>query len=198
MFQWKYKTERQVNPFAKELLQHLKNPKELTLLDLGCGDGRDAEFFFHQGFTVTAVDLAEEGIQILHERTPEIHAVTMDIREVDFPSASFDVLYAHLSVQYFDDATTRSIFHNMHRMLRPGGCLFVKCKSTRDPLFGKGEKVGENMYRYGKSNTVMTRHFFTQDFMSELLEEFSEKKVSSSTAVYDGKESAFIDAVARK
>ena len=198
MFRWKYKTERQVNPFAKELLQHFKNPKGLTLLDLGCGDGRDAEFFFHQGFTVTAVDLAEEGIQILHERSPEIHAVTMDIRDVDFPSASFDVLYAHLAVQYFDDVTTRSIFHNMHRMLRPGGSLFAKCKSTRDPLFGKGEKVGENMYRYGKSNTVMVRHFFTEEYMSELLEEFSEKEVSSSSAVYDGKESAFIDAVARK
>ena len=198
MFQWKYKDVRQLNPFAKEVLCIIKNPKGLALLDLGCGDGRDAEFFFHQGFTVTAVDLAEEAIQLLQEHIPQIHAVCMDIREVDFPSESFDVLYAHLSVQYFDDATTRSIFHNMHRMLRPDGYLFVKCKSTKDPLFGKGEKMGENLYRYGKTNTVMIRHFFTDDYMGELLKGFSQKHVSSSTAVYDGKESAFIDAVARK
>jgi len=74
----------------------------------------------------------------------------------------------------------------------------VKCKSTEDPLFGQGEKVGENMYRYGKTNTVMIRHFFTEDYMRDLLEGFSEKEISSSKAKYDGKESAFVDGIAVK
>ena len=43
----------------------------------------------------------------------------------------------------------------------------MKCKATDDPLFGKGEKVGENMYRSGH-----TRHFFTTEYMRENLKDF--------------------------
>jgi len=168
-----------------------------ALLDLGCGDGRDAEFFLAHGFTVTAVDLADEAIRSLQERFPKIKAVCTDLRDVHFPDAAFDVIYAHLSLHYFDDATTRTLFRTVHRMLRSGGYFFVKCKSIKDPLFMQGDKVGEDMYRHGDTNP-MTRHFFSEGYMCDLLAEFSEKEIRSSTAKYDGKESAFVDGVARK
>ena len=46
-----------------------------------------------------------------------------------------------------DDPTAKNIFDHLSNILKRGGLIFVTCKSTDDPLFGQGEKVGENMYK---------------------------------------------------
>ena len=65
----------------------------------------------------------------------------------NFENQSFDVIYAHLSLHYFDDLIIDRIMDNLHRILRKGGMIFIKCKSIDDPLFGQGEEVGPNRSR---------------------------------------------------
>ena len=191
--EWTYKQDRSANPFAKEAYALIESKNFKMLLDVGCGDGRDAFFFAEKGFEVTAVDFSESGIRTLRSLNPSIAAHQMDIRDMDFSDASFDVTYAHLSVHYFDDPTTTQIFQNLHRMLKSGGFLFVKCRSTKDPLFGRGEEVGKNIYR-----TNWVRHFFTVEYMKKKLEIFEIVEVREASAAYDGKQSVFIDAIAKK
>ena len=182
------------NTFARrafELIKKAKGPR--TLVDVGCGDGRDSIFFSERGLKVTALDLSESGIEKLKGRDKRIKCVLGDIRKHVFPPDSFDVVYAHLSLHYFDDHATRRIFKKLFRVLRRGGLIFVKCKATDDPLFGKGEKVGENMYRSGH-----TRHFFTTEYMRENLKDFEIIRVRKTRSSYDGFPSAFIEAIASK
>lgn len=191
--EWRSKADRSPNPFARRAWEFLEGTPAGTLLDVGCGDGRDSLFFAERGLRVTAVDFSESGLAVLREADPRIQAVLQDIRKLDFPDASFDAVYAHLSLHYFDDAVTEAIFRNIHRMLRGGGLFFVKCKSLADPLFGKGEKVGENMYR-----TDHVRHFFSPEYLREKLRDFAVVDLQETTASYDGTTSAFIEAVARR
>ena len=191
--EWTDKAERAPNPFARTTWDVLKTTKAKMLLDLGCGDGRDALFFAEKGLEVTAIDFSESGIAILQSMNPAITASVMDIQRVEFPDASFDAIYAHLSIHYFDDAATKDIIQNIHRMLRPGGFFFVKCKSVHDPLFGQGEKVGEDLYR-----TDHVRHFFSLDYMRKSLQDFKVLLLQETTDSYDGKTSAFIEAVGER
>jgi SAM-dependent methyltransferase len=108
-----------------------------------------------------------------------------------FADRSFDAVYAHLSVHYFDDAVTRSVFAEMRRVLRPGGFLFVKCKSVDDCLYGVGEQIGPDMFR-----SDHTRHFFSRDYLQSMLSEFDIVSLRKSSAAYHGKRSAFVQAVA--
>lgn len=78
-------------------------------------------------------------------------------------------------------------------MLRKNGVLFVKCKSTDDPLFGIGKKIAENMYEHGH-----VRHFFSEEHMKQCLQHFVILDVRKTAAHYDGKQSAFIEAVAKR
>jgi SAM-dependent methyltransferase len=190
----RYKTRKMVSPlaFTEKTWDYLKDLGTVHLLDIGCGDGRDSQFFAHKGCTVTAIDYAESAIERVNTLDAGIEARVMDITAMDFPDAHFDAIYAHLAIQYFDDTVTTEVFQNIHRMLKPGGLFFVKCKSTEDRFCGMGEKVGEDMYLYD-----YIRHFFSEDYMREKLERFDIIELASTQDSYDGIESHFIEAVAR-
>ena len=93
-----YTTRRMVPTleFAQKVCAFLPRKEQCSILDVGCGDGRDALYFAEQGLAVTAIDFSEEAIRRLKSENPSIHASVMDIRHLDFPDASFDAVYAHL------------------------------------------------------------------------------------------------------
>ncbi|NTV24555.1 MAG: class I SAM-dependent methyltransferase, partial [Nanoarchaeota archaeon] len=168
---WENRESEAVNNFARRCFSWIKQD-HATLLDLGCGDGRDSIYFAGKGLKVTAVDFSESGIARLKERISlsgmdNIQAIQKDIRKIRLKDNSFDIIYAHLSLHYFDDETTARLFGMIYRILNHRGQLFVKCKSTDDALYGKGENVGKEMYLKGH-----LRHFFTKRYMEEKLERF--------------------------
>jgi hypothetical protein len=71
--------------------------------------------------------------------------------------------------------------------------LFVKCKSIKDPLFGKGKHIGDNRYHLGH-----TRNFFTVAYMMEKLKRFKIISINEIAHDYRGNQSAFIEAIAKK
>ncbi len=190
---WSNRPFKPANPCAKRAYELIKTRGLKTLLDLGCGDGRDAIYFSKKGLKVTAVDFSEGAINKLKSQTDQINCVLEDIRNIQFKDNVFDVIYARLSLHYFDDQTTKNIFDNLSRILKKGGLIFVKCKSTDDPLFGQGEKVGENMYK-----KEHLRHFFTREYMAENLKRFRIIKMRRTSSYASGKRSAFVEGVATK
>ena len=167
------------------------------LLDVGCGNGVDSLFFAKQGYAVTATDFSESGIAALHASAEtdglflrtHLHDTA---KKFPFDHGTFDVIYAHLALHYFDDATTQKVFAEMRRLLKKGGLFFVKCKSTKDCQYGKGEQIGPDMFRDGH-----IRHFFTPAYLRSLLAQYTILSERSSSARYHGKTSAFVQAIAR-
>ena len=190
---WSDRPLEPANNFAKRAYVLIRNKKFKYLLDLGCGDGRDSIYFSNKGLLVTAVDFSESGIEKLKTQSQKINCISEDIRKINFGENSFDIIYAHLSLHYFDDETTSKIFDNLFRVLKKGGLIFVKCKSVDDALFGQGEKVDENMWKKGH-----IRHFFTKEYMTKNLKKFKIIKVKKTSSIYHEYKSAFIEAVATK
>jgi SAM-dependent methyltransferase len=179
--------------FAKRAYKFIKANNLKTLLDLGCGSGRDSIYFFNKGLKVTALDSSKTGINKLRSQNGKINALLEDIRNIKFKENSFDVIYAHLSLHYFDDETTKKIFDNLYRNLKRGGFIFARCKSTEDLLFGQGEKIEENMYK-----KEHVRHFFTKEYMAEKLRKFEIVRIRKMSFTRAENKSSFIEAVATK
>jgi len=59
-----YKTEHVWGKNSNELLKSIYTyiPAGSEFLDLGCGQGRDVLFMLQNGFKVTGIDNAEEGL----------------------------------------------------------------------------------------------------------------------------------------
>lgn len=72
------------NSFAKRAYALIKAKKLKSLLDIGCGDGRDSIYFSDKGLSVTAVDFSESGIKKLRLQSKKINCILEDIRRINF------------------------------------------------------------------------------------------------------------------
>jgi ubiquinone/menaquinone biosynthesis C-methylase UbiE len=190
----KYRND--VNLFAKMVLPELK--KGSSLLDLGCGIGKDDNYFASNGVTITATDFSDVVIadDIAKYQLPNLAFVVSDLSEpLPHSANSFNAVYAHLSLHYFSDDKTREIFAEIARVLKPSGRLFFACKSIHDHLYGEGEEVAQDTFvRKGH-----IRHFFSLDYCKDLLaKDYVVDRLEEISQDYDGDPSTFIYCFATK
>jgi ubiquinone/menaquinone biosynthesis C-methylase UbiE len=195
--QWLHKHSTKQTAFAEEVNKLV--PANSTILELGCGEGNDSIYFAENGHLVTATDFSDVVIRQNEERgiSYNLNYEVLDIRNrFNFEDASFDVVYARLSLHYFPDHTTRTIFKEIARVLKPGGSLHFMCKGTKDPIYGKGDKIEDDMYELNGR----VRHFFSEEYAKGLLDQAGlrmESAESGKEMIYD-RESAFVKVVAKK
>lgn len=106
------------------------------LLDVGCGNGRIAEYLARQtGAHITGLDLSPEAIRQACERTQEradrFAFVVGDINNLQVPANSFDGITLIDSIYFSQDyAATIAV---LRRSLRPGGRLAFFYSFGREP-----------------------------------------------------------------
>ena len=109
------------------------------VLELGCGSGRDTRFLTGRGIPVTACDVSPKALELLREELPGVRTVLLDLRDpLPFSDGWASAVIADLCLHYFDGATTRRIFADIRRVLRPGGLLLFRVNSAADVHFGAG------------------------------------------------------------
>lgn len=103
--------------------------RTLDVLDLGCGQGRDALLFARSGHRVIGVDLSEVGLrQMLRVATSEdldVAGVGQSVTHSAW-ATSFDVIILNRILQMLDDDAAREqLLLWAGRTLRPGGVLLI-------------------------------------------------------------------------
>lgn len=192
-------------PFAIKALKWLKKIEANKILDLGGGEGKDSIFFAKNGYEVFCLDFSKNAINSCKNNIAQnklknlVHPILYDItKPLRFGDKTFDAVFAHLSLHYFDDETTTKIFDEIRRVLKNGGLLFLKVKSTKDPLYGKGKKIGKDMYELGH-----IRHFFSKEYLLDKTKKFrilylQHKREKAYTKRGFSKESAFWEFIGKK
>lgn len=188
--------QNQANPFAVKALKYIKNhyqEKSFSLLDLGSGNGKDSLFFANHGAKVFALDISEQALSAIKVKNPSIRTESQNLEHLNLSENSFDVIYAHLSLHYFNSDKTVEIFNTVKTALKPGGIFFVKVKSTKDWQYGEGKYIAPDIFHEGH-----TRHFFTVDKLKTMLSNFNIVEITESCDNYKGKDNAFIEAIVSK
>jgi SAM-dependent methyltransferase len=123
------------------LLDAIEAPAPFTLLDLGCGPGRDLKTFSALGhraigldgsFEFVAMARAHSGCEVWHQ----------DFLRLDLPLAFFDGIFANASLFHVPSAALAAVLAALYGSLKPGGVLF-----SSNPR-GHNEE-GWNGARYG-------------------------------------------------
>lgn len=101
--------------------------RPLVAVDLGCGDGMETLELLSRGWTVLAVDAADEGISRLVASVPPGDAQRLTTRvasfaDVDLPPA--DLVYAGLSLPFCRPEEFSNVWSSIGASVQPGG-LFV-------------------------------------------------------------------------
>jgi SAM-dependent methyltransferase len=183
-------------------LERLPDPSDV--LDLGCGQGHDLRAMAQAGHRVAGIDFSPLAIRRARRK---IYGWRLFGRRKDglrvhdiadglpFEDERFGGVYSHLALHYFRDDVTRRIFGEIERVLCSGGLLVFSVKSTDDPYYGDGERLGEHIF----SRKGHVRHFFDEGYVKDLLDNWIIESTSSYRGHYACSEpSAFIRAVARK
>ena len=110
------------SPLAKEFLKLLGDSK--TVLEIGCGNGRDSIFLQKHGCTVYAIDLSPDAIALArkNDKGGNVKFEVGNAEELKYKSNAFDGVYS-LSVLHSTDMT-KSIAE-VSRVLKSKGTLLV-------------------------------------------------------------------------
>jgi len=127
------------SPFAQYCLGKLESAQRL--LEIGCGNGRDAAFFAANGFQVTAIDKSQAAIDAGLERNEHgIEYICCDVVDVaSRVSGRFGVVYSRFSLHAMTRAEEERAIAAAHDLLSPGGTFCIECRSINDPLARAGD-----------------------------------------------------------
>lgn len=158
--------------FAETAVQYF--PTTGKVLELGAGHGQDSKFFVTQGYEVVSTDIEISSLianfsKESQEFREKIVVQPLDLQEkFPFEDNSFDIVYAHLSLHYFDHETTEKIMREIERILKPGGVLAFLTNSVDDPEYNKGEKLEEDFFQIDK----VTKRYFSIESARQLARVF--------------------------
>ncbi len=123
-------------------------PHHAHILDVGCGPGRDADYFTANGSSVTGVDFSEKLLEIARLRVPQAIFYKQDFRSLRFSKQSFDGIWACASLLHLKRHEVPMVLNNFFQLLKSGGILFIMVKE------GSGEAdVAEELSFH------LSRHF---------------------------------------
>ncbi len=143
------------------LLRYIEGPAPFTLLDFGCGPGRDLKRLATLGHVPVGLDgssafvnmaRAATGAKVLHQ----------DFLALDLPAGSFDGIFANATMQHVPKQALPDVLVRLHGALKARGVFFASIPR------GDNEE-GWNGARYGVYHDLDTwRSFMTTAGFIEL------------------------------
>jgi tellurite methyltransferase len=106
----------------------------MTVLDAGCGGGRNLAYLMRRGFDVSGADASEAAIAGVRRLAAELAPLLPEdnfradpVERMSFPDSSFDVVISS-AVMHFarDEQHWHVMLAEMWRVLRPGGVFFAR------------------------------------------------------------------------
>lgn len=132
----------QLLPPEPFLVRNIRALRPGTVLDLACGDGRNAIFLAKAGFAVTAMDISDVALDRLR-KFAEAHAVSISIRQRDLDDGSaLEGLGSFDNVVINHYRPAEHLLRGISRLLGPGGrALICAFNMKQHELDGTPEKL---------------------------------------------------------
>lgn len=118
-------------------LQEVLKPSD-TVLDLCCGDGSVTALFVSPKVkSVVGVDFDASAISAAKQKYGNFSNLSyrqMDIRTLDFPAQSFDLVTWDAAIEHFTQIEMDQIFSSIKKVLKPNGMLAGSTIAKQDHL----------------------------------------------------------------
>ena len=128
------------SPFAEYVANKLSTQQ--TILEVGCGNGRDAKFLASQGHLVTGLDRSGEAIELCKklysvESLEFFFGTITDIAKIN--KKKYSLIYSRFVIHAMSLNEEIKTLNMSHKLLNKYGQFFVECRSINDPLSCKGD-----------------------------------------------------------
>jgi SAM-dependent methyltransferase len=153
--------DHDVSQNVAALLRHVEGEPPFTILDLGCGPGRDLVTFTKLGHTAIGLDGAPRFVEMARAASG-CTVWQQDFLTLDLPPAFFDGVFANASLFHVPARELPRVLGELFAALKPGGVLFSSNPRGDD-------EEGWSRGRYGAYHDLAAwRRFLTDAGFTEL------------------------------
>ena len=121
---WEGTRDHDVSQNIAALLRHLDGEAPFSILDFGCGPGRDLITFSKLGHNATGLE-GSHALAALARKHSNCDVWEQDFLELDLPEGVFDGVFANASLFHVPSAQLPSVLDSLHSTLQPNGVLFA-------------------------------------------------------------------------
>ena len=176
------------------------------LIELGCGNGRDAIYFANTGTShVEAVDQCDNIINLLVHRFQQINNLCFRCEDFTYmedvyEEKKYDIVYSRFTLHSISKTQEKNVIEWAYRNLNPNGRLCIEVRGQRNEIYGIGIPVeGESDAFILNDHYRRFLHF--ESFCEELTSigfVLSFAKEQKGFAPYHGQDETFIRIIATK
>ena len=105
------------------LLRHITGQAPFTILDFGCGPGRDLRSFTRLGHQAIGLE-GTASFAAMARTASGCEVWQQDFLQLDLPSEHFEGVFANASLFHVPTQELRRVLQQLHAALKPGGVLF--------------------------------------------------------------------------
>jgi tellurite methyltransferase len=122
--QAEYYWGKQPSQICRKVLEMMPSVRSFRLLDIGCGEGRNAVFFARQGYEVTAFDSSSTGVEktktLAAESSVKVNVFKADVKEFGLKE-EFDVIFSTGVLHYIPEELRNEILESYKSYTRKDG-----------------------------------------------------------------------------
>ena len=138
---WQGTRDHDVSQNVEALLRHVRAVPPFTILDFGCGPGRDLLAFAGRGHRVVGLEGAPALAAMARAHgTGEVWE--QDFLELDLPAGNFDGVFANASLFHVPRQELPRVLRQLHGTLKAGGVLFSSNPRGDNQESVSGERYG--------------------------------------------------------
>lgn len=158
---WRGTRDHDVGQNIEALLRHIEGGPPFTILDFGCGPGRDLKAFAGLGHTAVGLEGSARFAEMARAWSG-CEVLQQDFLKLDLPPGRFDGVFANAALFHVPAQELARVLRELRAALKPRGVLFSSNPS------GNNEE-GWDRERYGAYwNLVTWRRFLTEAGFDEL------------------------------
>jgi ubiquinone/menaquinone biosynthesis C-methylase UbiE len=117
----------------------------MSLVDVGCGPGRDSKYWSDRGVHVVGIDVCREMIERAKLDYPEIEFRVADILSLDkgdIQNVTIDCCWMSYLLLHLPPASCRRALNNVRRIVRPNGVVFIATSISSTSRYRLGPIAG--------------------------------------------------------
>ncbi len=138
---WEGTRDHDVSQNVDALLRNILVEPPFSILDFGCGPGRDLKTFALHGHKVIGL----EGAQVLATMARAFSGCEVwlqDFRQLQLPDTCFDGVFANASLFHVPKSQLPCVLQQLHSALKPNGVLFSSNPRGNNQEIVDGDRYG--------------------------------------------------------
>ena len=157
------------------------------VLDIGCGAGRDVQYFKEEGLDVIGIDISDGLLEEAKQRFPDCKFEKMDMLNLKLLESSFDGAWVMASLADIPKKDVLNALENIRKVLNANGVVYIAVKE------GDGEQLIEKK-QY--ENSPRFYSFYRKQELEDYLKKANFNVIAST--VSDDEGTRWVEVMARK